>query len=549
MRTSGASFLIACAIVAGWLALPGQALGAATFVVNRTGDAADLHPGDGKCDSSTSSGNQCTLRAAIQESNALAGADTINFNITTTPRTISPASPLPPITGRVTIDGYSQTGASANTKAVGDNAVLAVVLDGVNAGSSAIGLQLQASNSVVKGLDIQRFAGNSAIEVDGSMDTIRGNFIGTDKPGATARPNLFGVSVYGSNDTVGGTAPSTRNLISGNTDSGINVAEGTGVVVQGNYIGTNAAGTAIVGTTEDGIFLGEYMAQTSGTTIGGTSAAARNVIVGSTDAGIFIQTGGGTHDNVIEGNYIGVGADGTTNLANPGDGIDDRGRNNTIGGSVGGSGNVIAHSGGAGVHLEGANNTVQSNLIEFSDLQGVLAEVGPNTIKGNALVSDDEGVRVLSFATGITITANQILNSGGQGINLIGGDESGGFTANDSCDRDTGANNLQNFPVLTSAVASASTHVTILSGSLNSVKGTTFRIEAFLATDGATGHGEAEAFVASATITTAAKNCIKTFQIPMANVPAGLVLTTTATNMTTGDTSEFSGNVIVIPGT
>ena len=99
------------------LALPlGPAGAAATFAVNRTGDASDRNPGNGRCDTSTKKGNQCTLRAAIEESNDTAGEDTIEFDIgdTNSVKTIEPASPLPTITDTVTIDGYTQR-ASENT--------------------------------------------------------------------------------------------------------------------------------------------------------------------------------------------------------------------------------------------------------------------------------------------------------------------------------------------------------------------------------------------------------------------------------------------------
>lgn len=109
---------------------------AATFTVNRTDDADDRNINDSNCDTSRKRGKQCTLRAAIQEANNTPGADTINFNIggAASVKTISPASPLPTITEAVTINGYSQPGASANTLAVGNNAVLKIQLNGSGRG-------------------------------------------------------------------------------------------------------------------------------------------------------------------------------------------------------------------------------------------------------------------------------------------------------------------------------------------------------------------------------------------------------------------------------
>jgi hypothetical protein len=107
---------VAAALVAG---APVPVLGAATFTVNKIGDQADLNLTNAKCDVSTKTGNQCTLRAAIQEANDTPGADTINFKITSASKVIAPATPLPPITEQVTVNGYSQSGAVANTQAVG----------------------------------------------------------------------------------------------------------------------------------------------------------------------------------------------------------------------------------------------------------------------------------------------------------------------------------------------------------------------------------------------------------------------------------------------
>jgi len=94
-----------------------------TLIVNDTGDFHDFISGNGFC----GAGGSCSLRAAIEEANSTSGAETINFDIPGTGvKTIvvnaSGLGALPPITGQVTIDGYTQTGAHANTKAVGNDA-------------------------------------------------------------------------------------------------------------------------------------------------------------------------------------------------------------------------------------------------------------------------------------------------------------------------------------------------------------------------------------------------------------------------------------------
>ena len=95
-----------------------------TFTVNVTTDTSDVFPGNGICADSL---NKCSLRAAIQESNTRAGADTIQFNIGAGTPTISPTSPLPDIIDTVTINGA--TGGATR-----------VQLSGASAGAGATGL-------------------------------------------------------------------------------------------------------------------------------------------------------------------------------------------------------------------------------------------------------------------------------------------------------------------------------------------------------------------------------------------------------------------------
>ncbi len=104
---------------------------AETFTVNNTAD-----PGNGTCDAFG-----CTLREAITAANDNPGADTIVFNIPGTGvKTISPTSAFPSLAEAVTIDGYTQPGASENTLAIGNDAVLLIELNGTNAGAFTTGL-------------------------------------------------------------------------------------------------------------------------------------------------------------------------------------------------------------------------------------------------------------------------------------------------------------------------------------------------------------------------------------------------------------------------
>src|SRR5262249_10304876 len=138
------------------------------------------------------------------------GLDTIKFNIAGAPGTvhkIQPMSGLPVITDPVFIDGYSQLGASPNTLADGDNAFLAIELDGTDVVFKA-GLTIATGNSTVQGLVINRFDNEGIQVVSAGGNVIRGNFLGTDATGKLDRGNgIAGVSLFSSGNTVGGTAP------------------------------------------------------------------------------------------------------------------------------------------------------------------------------------------------------------------------------------------------------------------------------------------------------------------------------------------------------
>src|SRR5438552_446144 len=216
---------------AGWtksLAISPQA--STTFIVNSTAD-----PGAGVCDNA-----ECTLREAITAANAHAGTDTIVFNIPGAgPHTIRPTSNLPSITSPVIIDGYTQPGASANTEAFGDDAVLTIELDGSLGGTfgSPTLLSISAGSSTVRGLVINRGSAIYGISLDtNGGNTIEGNFIGTDIAGDADLGNSEGVIIQfgSSNNLRGGLTSDTRNIISGNS-GGISLSGARGKRVAGNF--------------------------------------------------------------------------------------------------------------------------------------------------------------------------------------------------------------------------------------------------------------------------------------------------------------------------
>ena len=342
-----------------------------------------------------------SLRQAILDANANPGADMITFAIPGAGlHTIALASALPSITDTLSIDGYTQSGASANSLASGENAVIEIALNGASAGdASGLTLEAGSSGSAIRGLVIENFR-ESGINVLSSNDIIAGNFIGTNAAGTAAAGNSYGVNVVnGQNNTIGGTAAAARNLISGNTTAGVYIDSANFTTVEGNYIGTSADGMSAIANN-----IGIYSYNTSYMTIGGVAVGAGNIISGNTNCGIHIDWG--LAGNVIQGNYIGRNALGTAAVANATGVMANHATGLTIGGTSAGAGNVISGNSGIGVKI--ADDSTSS----------------PSTVR---------------------VQGNSIYANGGLGIDL-GGD---GVTANDTGDPDSGPNYLQNFPVLT----------------------------------------------------------------------------------------------------
>jgi CSLREA domain-containing protein len=293
-----------------------------SIVVNST---ADVAANDG----------QCTLREAITAANtntasgAMAGecaagqalptVDTITFNIPGAGvKTITPLSSMPTITEAVTINGYTQPGASPNTNAMnaGINAVLLIEIDLENFNTIRIG----AAGTTIRGLVVNR--GSDKITVEANNATIAGNFLGTN-PTGTASSNSgsggFGVRHNsGNNMTIGGPLPADRNLISGSVQGGIATDLGssvtsTGHVIEGNYIGPDVTGTLSLSLVGTNAISGLNNAIVRG-----------NLISGNNGGGIIAAHQTGNGPVVIQGNLIGTQRNGTSPLGN-GSGFGDLG--------------------------------------------------------------------------------------------------------------------------------------------------------------------------------------------------------------------------------
>ena len=286
-----------------------------------------------------------SLRLAMLRANDGGPRDTIVFNIPGAGvHTIRPpALALPGLGQPVVIDGTTQPGYSGTPL---------IEIDGTTAGT-VNGLGLFGGNSIIRGLALNRFP-QAGIFVGSAGNTIEGNFIGTDPTGTLARPNGGdGIVIRGANNTIGGTTAGTRNLISGNNNGGINISTSaaTGNLVVGNFIGTNAAGTAAIGNGHGVNIVGGA----SNTTVGGTASGARNILSGNSAYGVRIADAG-TSGNRVLGNFVGTNATGTAAIPNGLSGvfIISGASGNTVGGTQPAEGNVISGNSSFGVAFFGA---------------------------------------------------------------------------------------------------------------------------------------------------------------------------------------------------
>jgi hypothetical protein len=329
--------------------------------------------------------------------------------------TIALLSSFPTISDPIVLDATRQPGYAG---------VPVIELNGDGAGGGVSGLTITAGSSTVRGLVINRFTVDGISLSTGGNNTVAGNYVGTNAAGTAVSANTnAGIKVSTSGNIIGGTTAAARNVISGNTSTGLTIDGGTGNLVQGNYIGTNAAATAVLANGSTGVYLlnaanntiggttagagnvisgnilfgvaigigstgnsvlGNYVGTdpagagalpngtgvllfgtASGNTVGGTTAAARNVISGNTAFGVYID---GATGNLTQGNYVGVNAAGTAALANGNVGVYilNGSTNNTVGGTTAGAGNVVSGNTNHGILIDGAataGNIMQGNYV------------------------------------------------------------------------------------------------------------------------------------------------------------------------------------------
>ncbi len=397
---------------------------------------------------------------------------------------------------------------------------------------------------------------------DGNV--IEGNFIGTDATGTRPLGNAEAGIVSAASQTL-----INENLISGNGGSGLTdtLLGGPGDVITGNFIGTDVTGTRLadpgpdrqLGTGDDnalGSVIGIYLRD-------GGYQVQGNLLSGN-GSGIEILTSGTPANELIQNNYIGTDVSGMAILGNTTGVFEAVGDDNSI------LDNLIAGNGADVSCLSG--NRIEGNLVG-TDRYGT-ANIQPgwavtqhdpraqpasyvsilnrggigiggsnNQVVGNVIANGGIGLATGNGGTqnGNTISQNSIFDVG-FGIDL------GGFQSGGPIQFGTG-NNSQAAPALYSAATTA--NASTITGTLRSVPATSFRLEFFSTpwADGnrvRLGYGPGETYLGSVVVTTDANGQKPFIASGLAPYDATqrFMISATATNLTTGDTSPFAESLI-----
>lgn len=472
------------------VALPSVAL-AETYVVDSTGDQADENPGDEECETAS---NTCTLRAAIEESNESTGTlDLIHFAAAFDGKqadTIALTKVLPEIEDPVHIDGDS--GGQCTTEA-GPKGPCA----GVSGPSASLGLVVEADEVTIEGLAITGALIGINVRNESTEFIARDNWVGVKLDG-TAGENSIGIFIDPGSDEalIGGTAAADRNVVS-NNGVGLDIEGASFALVQGSYFGVTPAGTAAAANAKD-------IEVTDSTAGGGFTAIENeigalvedealesaacdggcNVISGATSTGLDLNGNGSlsneapaTGPTLVHGNYVGLGSDGTTVLANATFGIlAGESESTTLGGPINGdanyiagggygiyhengeglealgnaigsgpagsvtspgvgvftfclknttppevTGNVIRMEGGVGVEARFGGAEIESNFIEGAQ-PGVLTKAGPGPAGANLIrknvIGESQANGILIEDNGNEVLGNSIYGSGGAGVRV-----------------------------------------------------------------------------------------------------------------------------------
>jgi CSLREA domain-containing protein len=471
----------------------GGAKGGATWLVNSADDIDD-----GTCDAT-----HCSLREAIHAANA-GSLDSIVFDIPAGPGaipTITPIIALPTLTAPVIIDGSTQpagfveiSGANLDDGLLGidglvvqgpGSLVRGLVINrfggsflivagngsivegnrlGTNASGTAAlgsagskdGVEVLGTDVVVGGTlgtspggactgacNLIAGGGDDGLQIaPGASATVQGNFFSLDVAGNTILPgNSYNVEARGL-VLFGAPVPHARNVLAGSSSENLSLRAGGGHIVQGNYLGTNSAGTVMLGSGSDaiGVWVPDgTIGGTAGVTPGGPCSGACNILSGATTQQ-GIEFNGSARRYVVQGNHVGVDVTGTVAMPNGQEGILVREDDTLIGGSVPQAANVIAGNQGDGIGISSSLSQgpirIHGNLIGLAAdgttplgnggfgvrvVAGLpsahqIGSIAPGT--GNRIANGLAGVVTGSGMRGLLIRGNQIFANAGLGIDV-----------------------------------------------------------------------------------------------------------------------------------
>ena len=392
------------------------------------------------------------------------------------------------------ISGNGQRGVYldfANNVTVDGN-LIGVALDGSTARPNVGGIEVRSGNTIAIGGGAgNTISGNTGdgIYTDENT-TIQNNRIGTNASGTAA----VGNSDNGIELSFASGTQLIDNTISGNGGDGVYSRSSDNLTVQGNRIGTTAAGTAAIGNTGDGLDLEDNSHQ-----IGGTGTGEGNVISGNGGVGISLNW---SNNATIEGNAIGTDPSGAVDLGNGNHGLWflDQAENVRVGGTAVAAANAIAFNTGDGISVSSGN-----------------------------------------WGHAFSALGNTIHSNGALGIDL--GDN--GVTTNDTGDADTSApNDYLNYPLITSAVESAGT-VTVSLDLDVPANGDGYRIEFFANPTGAdpSGSGEGQTLLGSVDVPGTGTGYVFVYSGSAGDIVTATTIEKSGAGF--GDTSEFSAAMTV----
>jgi len=457
------------------------------------------------------------------------------------------------------IYGIQVTGSNASNTSVKGN-YIGVNYNATDTMPNYIGVEILggAHDNIIGGgalEDRNIISGNSHIGLrllQSSNNIVKNNFVGTDRTGTQALPNYDGISLEGFTqyNIIGGLTAEERNLVSGNVAYGIPLIglDTRYNEIKGNYIGTNAQGTAAIPNTY-GILFDDG---SRFNTVGGYAQGAANLISGNSGYGVFIYNLGTTNNDVL-GNLIGTDKTGTFAVPN-GNGIvcDGAAKNHLIDGNTI-SGNIQQ---GIAIHVAGSDgHKITRN------------KIGVDITGNSALPNGEDGIRIAEGCRWNVIgvlpdSGNTIAWNGGNGINIMTGADvyntiSGnsiykntglgidlyfpGPNINDAGDMDTGPNMGMNYPVIQNVTYDALSGISTVSGNIDTQNPQDARVELFLSDNYTNGYGQGQVFLAAVT---PQSNGNFTASFSQALVLSKLCATATDAQ---GNTSEFSAGYNLPP--